>query len=82
MARRSFIQEGGHLVPRVLFEPDLKHRAECKQCGDTGVQIERIDEERYDVLVPCFACQVYCKACDKHVRKSGHQCVPKKEKQP
>jgi hypothetical protein len=81
MSRRSFIREGGHFVPRVLYEPDdLKYRPDaCPQCGGSGTQIERLDEERYDCLVPCWACQTYCKACDKHVAKKGHECVPKEK---
>jgi hypothetical protein len=76
MSRRSFIREGGHFVPRVLFESDdLKYNPDtCKQCGGTGTQIERLDAELYDTTVPCWACQTYCRACDKHVSKKGHEC--------
>jgi hypothetical protein len=85
MGRNDWVQFGDRIVPATLFEADLKQRsAGCKMCGDTGVQIDCIDEERYDVVVPCWACRTFCKACNKHVKKSGHQCVvpvPEKEAQ-
>jgi hypothetical protein len=88
MSRRGhWVQDGDRIVPRLLFEPtDLKYRPDsCKVCDDLGVTVETIDEERYDVTVPCWKCRVFCKACNKYVKKSGHQCVapvPEKEKQP
>ena len=83
-----FVDDNGRLVPRSLFHggDDLKYRPdECKVCQGTGVLLETIDEERYDVTVPCWACRVFCRACNKHVKKTGHQCVspvPEKEAQP
>jgi len=79
MARRSFVSEGGHLVPRTLFEPTSLGPYSCPQCCDTGVSIERIDEERYDVVVPCWACRRFCKPCNKYVAKKGHECPTKGE---
>jgi hypothetical protein len=74
-----FVEWDGKLVPRSLFdatEDDLSYRPDsCKMCRDSGVLQETIDEERYDVMVPCWACRRYCKACNKHVKKSGHECV-------
>ena len=78
-----WVQWGDKIVPAFLLEPELNQRAECRLCGDSGYLLETIDEERYDVAVPCWKCRVFCKACDKHVRKAGHQCVaPAKEAQP
>ena len=84
MSRNRWVQWGDRIVPATLFEPrDFKYRPDaCKTCDDTGVTVETIDEERYDVVVPCWRCRVFCKACNKHVKKSGHQCVaPAKEGQ-
>jgi hypothetical protein len=73
--------EDGRIVPRILFDPvDLKYRPDvCKVCDGMGVTLQTLDEERYDVAMPCWACRVFCKACNKYVNKSGHQCVEKGE---
>lgn len=80
--RNHWVVSEGHILPSSVFEPwdRPKQRPECGICCDTGVTIETIDEERYDVVVACWKCRVYCKACDRYVQKSGHECVPKKEK--
>jgi hypothetical protein len=76
MSRSYWVDDGGKIVPRSLFEPlDFKYRPNsCKVCDDTGVIIETIDEERYDVTTHCWKCRVFCEACNKHVKKSGHEC--------
>jgi len=81
-----YVHDGGRYWPRVLFDPPVNPPAgECMHCGGTGVRAESIDEERYDVLVPCRWCQTFCKVCDKWVQKAGHECaapVPEKGAQP
>lgn len=48
---------------------------QCEYCGGSGEQPETIDEERYAVLVPCWACRRYCRECNRWVAKSGgHAC--------
>ena len=82
MSRRSFVRDGDQFVPRVLFEPPGLGPYSCKICRDTSVLIERIDEERHDVLVPCWSCRRYCKPCDKYVPKEGHACPAKENHEP
>lgn len=80
MSRHSrFVEWDGRLVPASLFDAtdDLTRKPDCGICCDRGVVQETIDEERYDVMVPCWNCRQFCKACNKHVRKSGHECVAK-----
>lgn len=69
-----YVNYRGRIVPASLLEPFIIKPGECTHCGGTGEIAETIDEERYDEMVPCFMCQVFCKACDKHVKKTGHQC--------
>jgi hypothetical protein len=69
-----WVKDGGHLWPRTIFEDPNPKPGACPLCGGTGRLVESIDPERHDVLVACHRCQVFCKACDKHVRKSGHAC--------
>jgi len=74
-----FVKHEGHLWPRTVFEPPLDiPKGECVHCGGTGQRIENIDPELHDVLVPCDFCRVYCKGCDRYVKKSGHDCIPAK----
>jgi len=84
MGRNDWVESDGRIMPSTIFEPTREQirSAACKLCGDSGVLIECIDEERYNVTVPCWKCQEYCRICDKHVAKTGHKCVPKKEKKP
>lgn len=35
---------------------------------------EYIDRERMPVMVPCYSCRAFCKACGKYVPRAGHQC--------
>jgi hypothetical protein len=70
-----YVQYGDKIVPAFMLEPTLNQKADCNLCGDSGYLIETIDEERFDVRVSCWKCRVYCKACRKDVKKSGHQCV-------
>ena len=79
MSRRSFVEEGGHIVPRVLYEPASLGPYKCRTCCDTGVLIERIDEERFDTVIPCPTCRMFCKACNKTVRRVGHKCASKEQ---
>jgi hypothetical protein len=73
MAR--YVQSKGKIWPRTFFEPPINPApGACSRCGGTGQLVESIDSERYDVTVPCFACRRYCKACDKYVKKTGHEC--------
>jgi hypothetical protein len=72
----KFVNFEGRLVPAVIFEPLLKTRYDCTFCSDTGVTRERIDDERCDVMVPCWMCRPYCPAC-KQSRKKGHVCQGK-----
>jgi hypothetical protein len=62
------------LLPSEALRPGPNERGGCPQCGGLGVLVETIDAERYDVTVPCWACRRYCKACDKYVKKEGHEC--------
>jgi hypothetical protein len=76
--RSHWVQWGDRIMPRFTVEPtDLKYRRDaCKVCDDLGVTLETIDEERYDVAMPCWSCRKYCETCKQYVRKSGaHQCV-------
>ena len=69
------VKYGGHLYPSNPFDDPaapLKPGA-CTWCGGTGLRAESINDNRPDELVPCFACQRFCKACGKY-RKVGHQC--------
>jgi hypothetical protein len=70
-----WVEDRGHIYPDVFFEPPVNPpKGACPHCGGTGVRTETIDEERYDVVVACEWCRTYCKACDKHVAKTGHDC--------
>jgi hypothetical protein len=69
-----WVQDGDRIVPRSLVEPwDIKP-GDCPYCGGTGERPECIDEERYDVMMACPMCQEFCKACDRYVKKGGHEC--------
>jgi hypothetical protein len=70
-----YVQVGKHIFPASMFEPDLKPPpGACKQCGGRGSLVETIDSERFDVLVPCWSCQTFCKTCNRYVKKGGHEC--------
>jgi hypothetical protein len=72
------VRSGRELFSRseVLPPLDLKPGV-CVHCGGLGAVPEMIDEELPDAMVPCDWCRVYCKACDKYVLKTGHDCKPK-----
>jgi hypothetical protein len=78
MGRSHYVDWGGRLVPRRIVEPDLSITpGVCRACDGLGAVPETIDEERYDVMVPCHFCRVFCKLCDRYVAKTGHQCKGK-----
>jgi hypothetical protein len=70
-----FVEYCGKLWPREFFDPrlDLLPGA-CPQCGGLGVVAESIDEERFDVAVPCWMCKMWCKVCHQWVKREGHEC--------
>jgi hypothetical protein len=73
-----YIRMGRKHVPAFLCESPLDApKGACPHCGGSGSIPESIDDERYDVLVPCVWCQEYCKACADWVKKSGHECKGK-----
>lgn len=82
MRRSNWVYSGGRPVPRALFEPlDPNPRpGVCTVCDGAGVTVETIDEERYDVLVPCWKCRTYCRTCKKYVSKNGHECPVKEQR--
>jgi excinuclease UvrABC ATPase subunit len=70
-----YVQHEGHLWPPGVFDPPMNPpKGACAHCGGTGQRVESIDDERPDVLVPCEACQEYCRVCDKYRQKGGHEC--------
>lgn len=73
-----YVRWGDRLLPRALAEPvEPKYEPACTVCGDMGIVLETIDEDRHDVVLPCWACKRFCKACGKWVAKRGHKCVEK-----
>ena len=74
-----YVDDRGKILPRSFFEPplDLPEGA-CPHCGGGGQLAEQIDEERYDVLVPCFHCRKYCVACRAWVKIADHRCAEAK----
>ena len=70
-----FVEWGGKYWERWFFEPPLDlPKGACPNCGGLGVVAEQIDEERYDVAVPCHYCRMYCKTCKNWVKRANHQC--------
>jgi len=70
-----FVEWGGKHWGRNFFDPPANApRGVCVRCGGLGVVPETIDEERYDVAVPCPSCRFYCKPCGRWVKRNGHQC--------
>lgn len=66
----------GKLIPRCVVEPDLNPpKGSCTRCGGLGRVPEQIDEDRHDVMVPCFMCQMFCKTCGRW-RAKVHVCAP------
>lgn len=54
----SFVVHNGKIVPASLFEPLFDDRKpDCFVCNDTGIVRETIDEERLDVMFPCWRCR-------------------------
>lgn len=73
MSRR--VEWGGKYYDRGLFDPPLNPPpGVCPRCGGSGVVAEQIDEDRCDVAVPCFRCQMFCKPCNDWVKREGHTC--------
>jgi hypothetical protein len=75
-----YVQWGNRIVPASLLEPtarELSQPGVCRLCGGLGSIAETIDEERYDVMVPCHMCRIFCKACNDWVKKQEHECKGK-----
>jgi hypothetical protein len=68
------IQSEGRSILRELLEEPSPPPGTCQHCGGSGVNYECIDEDRFDVPVPCVWCKRYCKACDNWVAKGEHKC--------
>jgi hypothetical protein len=73
-----FVEWEGKLWGRGFFDPplDLPPGA-CGWCGDLGVIPEQIDEERFDVAVPCPHCRMFCRPCNAWVVRRDHRCKEK-----
>lgn len=68
----ALVEWRGKLWPAALFESDPTGpyvKPKCGICGDSGLVREQIDEERHDVMMACWNCRKYCKACDKYMPK-------------
>lgn len=49
------------------------HRAGvCPMCNGRGAVLERLDDDRFPVSVPCDHCRRWCAECKKYVLKKGH----------
>jgi hypothetical protein len=71
----ALVEWKGKLWPAVLFDGTIDAPpGSCGRCGGLGMIRETIDEERHDVMVPCFMCREYCKTC-KEWKKKGHACA-------
>ena len=70
-----FVEWGGELWGREVFNPPFNlPPGVCTWCGGLGVVPEQIDEERFDVAVPCWQCQMFCKQCRHWVTRQNHTC--------
>jgi hypothetical protein len=70
----KYVDWGGKIVPRSAVKPmEPIEAGTCGRCGGLGAVPEQIDDDRHDVMVPCYACQVFCKACGKY-RTKPHEC--------
>jgi len=79
MSGGLWVRWGRDLVPRVMCEPDEDVKpGTCVHCGGVGARPESIDEERYDEMMPCPWCRQFCKACQRYVPKTGHECKEKR----
>ena len=56
----------GKLVPRwlVTLSPVEFVPVTCRVCGGLGEIPETIDEENFDVMVPCYACGSKVNQCE------------------
>lgn len=71
----NWVSHRGKLWSRSFFEPSADSKAgACPRCGDLGLVPASISDERYDVLVPCNDCRIFCQPCQRWVRRSGHEC--------
>lgn len=52
----------------------LAPKGACSFCGGSGWVWERVDRERNEVQVPCYACRNWCGICKAHVKRGGHEC--------
>ena len=69
-----WVEWRGKYWDRLFFEvPHDLPRGACQHCGDLGLVPEQIDEERFDVAVPCQHCQMFCKKCRRWVKRDGHE---------
>lgn len=76
-----FVEWGGKLWEKCLFDPPPNPPpGVCPHCGGMGAVFEQIDEERFDVLVPCHHCRMYCKSCKDWVKRDNHTCKVQEKK--
>lgn len=74
MRGSRYVWYKGKLVPRCAVEPTgFEPPGACGICGGFGAIPETIDEERHDVMVPCYRCQKFCEACKQWVKTEGHK---------
>jgi hypothetical protein len=74
MNRGHWVKHQGRLVSRSTIESDEFLPGLCPNCHGSGLVAETIDEEQFDVAVPCPTCQDFCFECKKWVTREGHQC--------
>lgn len=73
----NVVDWGGRLVSRALVEvsaTEVLAPGVCARCGGLGEIPETIDAERFDVMMPCHSCHLYCVECDAWVPRNGHKC--------
>ena len=80
MSRGRWVTYQGKLVPRSVIQPDEILPGLCPNCGGSGLVAETLDEEQFDVAVPCPTCQDFCFNCKKWVTREGHKCEEAKPK--
>lgn len=51
----------------------------CQRCGGTGKVREVSGEYAQDDMLPCLACQMFCRGCHQWVSKDGHECECRQE---
>ena len=74
----QWVEWGGKLWHYRFFQPDLDLKpGTCPTCGGLGVVPQQIDDERYDIAVPCDRCKMFRKTCKQWVKREGHTCETK-----